>query len=59
MKPNKVVIEGVEYFRKDEIVQCLSDIVEECIRQAVVTGDLLHHYNAGSILMLKKFFEIL
>jgi hypothetical protein len=59
MKPNKVVIEGVEYFRKDEIVQCLSDIVEESIRQAVATGDLLHHYNAGSILMLKKFFEIL
>ena len=59
MKPNKVVIEGVEYFRKDEIVQCLSDIMEESIRQAVATGDLLHHYNAGSILVLKKFFEVL
>lgn len=59
MRPIKVEIEGVEYFRKDEIIECLQDIVTESIRQGVATGDLLHHYNAGAILELEKFFEAL
>lgn len=57
MKPKKYKIFGHDYLRKDEVVRCLSDIVDESVRQSVATGDPLHGYNAAAILIVKEFFE--
>ena len=57
MKPKKYTIFGNDYFKKDDVVQCLSDIIDECVRQSVATGDPIHGYNAASILIVKEFFE--
>ena len=57
MKPKKYKFFGHEYFRKEEVVRCLSDIVEESVRQSVATGNLIHKYNAATILVVKELFE--
>lgn len=57
MRPKKYKFLGHDYFRKEEVVSCLSDIVEESVRQSVETGNLIHKYNAATILVLKELFE--
>ena len=57
MKLKKYKIFGHDYLRKDEVVQCLADIIDESIRQHVATGDRQHAYNAGVCITLKEFFE--
>lgn len=49
MRPKTYKFLGHDYFRKEEVVRCLSDIVEESVRQSVETGNLIHKYNAATI----------
>lgn len=57
MRPEKYKIFGHDYLRKDEVVQCLSYIIDELVRQGLETGNILHGYNAAAILIVKEFFE--
>lgn len=57
MRPKKYKFFGHDYFRKEDVVRCLADIVDESVRQSIATGDLLHGYNAAAILIVKELFE--
>lgn len=57
MRPKKYKFFGHDYFRKEDVVLCLSDIVDESVRQSVATGNLIHKHNAAIILVLKELFE--
>jgi hypothetical protein len=55
----KETINGIDYVRRDKIVELFSAVIEGLVHDAVAYGELYNYYCAGGLQELKKLFEVL
>ena len=55
----KETINGIDYVRRDKIVELFSAVIEGLVHDAVAYGNLYNYYCAGGLQELKKLFEAL
>ena len=55
----KETINGIDYVRRDKIVELFAAVIDGLISDAVAYGKLYNYYSAGGLQELKKLFEAL
>jgi hypothetical protein len=55
----KETINGIDYVRRDKIVELFAAVIDGLISDAVAHGKLYNYYSAGGLQELKKLFEAL
>ena len=55
----KETINGIDYVRRDKIVELFAAVIEGLVHDAVAYGRLYNYYCAGCLQELKKLFEVL
>lgn len=55
----KETINGIDYVRRDKIVELFAAVIDGLILDAVASGKPYNYYSVGGLQVLKKLFEAL